>query len=344
MQFIDEAKVYLKAGDGGNGVVSFRREKFVEFGGPDGGNGGKGGDIILRATSKINTLIDFRFQQHLKAKRGAPGAGKNKAGLGGEDLILMVPVGTQVWDEDAERIMVDMDHDGKEFVIAHGGRGGRGNATFKSSTNRAPRQFTNGKEGDELWVWLKLKIISDVGIIGLPNAGKSTFISKVSAAKPKVANYAFTTLKPHLGVVNYGLQEFVIADIPGLIEGASEGLGLGHRFLKHIERCKILMHLIDINNDVLENFNIIEQELSKYSENLQNKKRLIVLNKTDSLPKEEVDAKIEQLQKHIDGLNNNNIKNEILLCSAISGENTQNVIKVLLSMLQLEEELLSVMN
>ncbi|MBS0236622.1 MAG: GTPase ObgE [Proteobacteria bacterium] len=297
MHFIDEVKIYLKAGDGGNGAVSFRREKFIEFGGPDGGHGGKGGDVIIRVVPGLNTLIDFRYTQHFKAQRGEGGMGRNRTGESGKDLILEVPAGTQVFAEDGETLLADLENVGDEIVIAQGGRGGAGNAAFKSSTNQAPRHAKPGIEGEELWVWLKLKLISDVGLVGLPNAGKSTFLAAVSGAKPKIADYPFTTLRPQLGVVYVDDNEFVMADIPGLIEGASEGSGLGDKFLKHIERCYMLLHLIDADSDVISAYNTIRHELNNYSQMLVQKEEIIALNKSDLLSQEDIQAKREELEK-----------------------------------------------
>ena len=295
MQFIDEAKIYLKAGDGGAGCVSFRREKFIEFGGPDGGDGGKGGDITFIATKDINTLIDFRYKQHFKAQNGLHGMGKQRFGKYGDDIVLYVPLGTQIFAEDGETLLIDLSNDGESIVIAKGGDGGQGNVRFKSSVNQAPRRATPGFPGDELWVWLKLKLLSDVGLVGLPNAGKSTFLSVTTAAKPKIADYPFTTLKPQLGVVSVNDEEFVIADLPGLIEGASQGLGLGDRFLKHIERCKVLLHLIDSSSeDVVHSYDIIRHELLDYKEYLDDKVEIIALTKTDLI----LEEKIAALSKH----------------------------------------------
>jgi GTPase len=245
MKFLDEAKVYIRSGDGGNGCVAFRREKYIEFGGPSGGNGGRGGDVIIEAVDGLNTLIDYRYQQHFKAQKGTNGMGKDRHGANGKPIVLKVPVGTQVFDEDRETLIHDFTTLGEKFVLAEGGNGGFGNAHFKSSTNRAPRNANPGQEGEERWIWLRLKLIADAGLVGLPNAGKSTFLSVVSAAKPKIADYPFTTLHPQLGVVNADGREFVLADIPGLIEGAHEGVGLGDRFLGHVERCRVLLHLVD---------------------------------------------------------------------------------------------------
>lgn len=298
MKFLDEAKIYIKAGDGGNGACSFRHEKFLEFGGPDGGNGGNGGDIVFKAVENLNTLIDFRYQQHFKAERGKNGAGRNCTGASGEDLIIKVPVGTQIMDETGFVVLADMIHDGDVFVAAKGGKGGRGNDSYKSSTNQAPEQADPGTPGEELWVWLKLKIIADVGLIGLPNAGKSTFLSVISRAKPKIADYPFTTIHPNLGMAKVDDNMMLVADIPGLIEGASDGVGLGTKFLKHVERCKVLIHLIDATDqDVVTPYKTIRKELKKYSPLLAKKPEILVLNKIDALLEDEINQKITDLKK-----------------------------------------------
>jgi len=282
MHFLDQAKIYLKAGSGGPGAVSFRREKYIEYGGPDGGNGGKGGDIIFKSVQGLNTLIDFRYSQHFKAKRGSHGQGKDKTGAGAPDLVIQVPVGTQVLSEDKEEILADFTEVDQEIVFIEGGIGGRGNASYKSSTNRAPRQHQPGEAGEEMWVWLRLKLLADVGLVGLPNAGKSTFINAVSNAQAKVGHYAFTTLVPKLGVVRHKAREFVLADIPGLIEGAADGAGIGDRFLGHIERCRVLIHLIDIaGDDPVEAMRVVQEELAAYGAGLEDKPQLVVLNKLD---------------------------------------------------------------
>ncbi|MDC0886598.1 GTPase ObgE [Altererythrobacter sp.] len=282
MHFLDQAKIYLKSGGGGPGAVSFRREMYVEYGGPDGGNGGKGGDVVFEAVAGLNTLIDFRYAQHFKAKRGNHGQGKDRTGAGAQDLVIKVPVGTQVLSEDKEEILADFTEVGQREVFLEGGMGGRGNASYKSSTNRAPRQHQPGVPGEEMWVWLRLKLLADVGLLGLPNAGKSTFINAVSNAKAKVGHYAFTTLVPKLGVVHHKGREFVIADIPGLIAGAAEGAGIGDRFLGHIERCRVLIHLIDIaGTDPVQAMRTVEEELAAYGEGLDGKPRLVALNKLD---------------------------------------------------------------
>jgi len=300
MKFLDQAKIYVKAGDGGSGSSSFRREKFVEFGGPDGGDGGDGGSVILNAEVNLNTLIDFRFQQHFKAGRGQNGMGKKKTGKGGKDLILKVPVGTQIFEEDNNTLIEDLKTVGQKIIVASGGKRGLGNVRFKSSINRAPRKKTDGSQGESFWIWLQLKVIADVGIIGMPNAGKSSLLSALTKAKPKIANYPFTTLNPNLGVTSYSDKEVTIADIPGLIEGAHEGVGLGDKFLRHIERCKNLIHLIDITNeDILENYLKIRKELSKYSNNLLKKKEIIVFNKIDIINTSKIKEKINIFKKKI---------------------------------------------
>jgi GTP-binding protein len=281
MHFIDEAKIYLKAGDGGAGSVSFRREKFIEYGGPDGGHGGKGADIIFQVVDGLNTLIDFRYKQHFKAQIGMHGMGRNRSGKAGDDMVINVPLGTQVYDESANTLLADLSTPGQSLVIAHGGRGGAGNAAFKSSTNQAPYRAKPGVEGEEAWVWLKLKLLSDIGLVGLPNAGKSTMLGAMTAASPKIGDYPFTTLRPQLGVAYHKDKEIVIADIPGLIEGASQGHGLGDKFLKHVERCKVILHIIDASGDVLNNYITIRTELKSYSASLEHKKELIVINKID---------------------------------------------------------------
>ena len=300
MKFLDQVKIYIKAGDGGNGSPSFRREKFIEFGGPDGGDGGKGGSIILKSERNLNTLIDYRYQQHHKAERGGDGAGKNRTGRGGDNLILKVPIGTQVFEEDNKTLIYDFKNEKEEFVAANGGKGGLGNTRFKSSTNRAPRKFTKGTVGEEYVIWLQLKTIADIGIIGLPNAGKSSLLASITSATPKIANYKFTTLNPNLGVAVYDNKEITLADIPGLIEGAHTGIGLGIKFLKHIERCKTLIHLIDITEENIENlYKQVRNELGKYSKNLLKKDELIVFNKIDLIDKSELNEKKNKFSKKI---------------------------------------------
>ena len=298
MHFLDQAKIYIRSGQGGPGAVSFRREKYIEYGGPDGGNGGKGGDIIFEAVAGLNTLIDFRYSQHFKAPRGVHGSGKDRNGAAGKDLVIKVPVGTQIIsDEDRETVLLDLTEAGQRVTFLQGGLGGRGNASYKTSTNRAPRQHQPGEMGEEMYVWLRLKLLADAGLVGLPNAGKSTFINKITNTKAKVGDYAFTTLTPQLGVVRHRDREFVLADIPGLIEGAAEGAGIGDRFLGHIERCRVLIHLIDINGtDPAEALEIIEDELAAYGNGLDEKPRLIALNKVDTVDRELVDAFIKELK------------------------------------------------
>lgn len=298
MHFLDQAKIYIRSGAGGPGAVSFRREKYVEYGGPDGGNGGKGGDIIVEAVAGLNTLIDFRYTQHFKAQRGIPGSGKNRNGAAGRDLVIKVPVGTQILDDDRETVLADLTEAGQRVTLLEGGMGGRGNASYKTSTNRAPRQHQPGMPAEELWVWLRLKLLADVGLVGLPNAGKSTFINQITNTKAKVGDYAFTTLRPQLGVVRHRNREFVLADIPGLIAGAAEGAGVGDRFLGHIERCRVLIHLIDVNGtDPAEALEIVEDELAAYGGGLDEKPRLIALNKIDLVDKELVEAFTAELKQ-----------------------------------------------
>ena len=298
MKFLDQAKIFIKSGDGGAGCVSFRREKYIEFGGPNGGDGGKGGSVYFEAVENLNTLIDFRYQQHFKAHKGYNGSGAEKTGAKGEDIVIKVPVGTEIVAEDGETVIVDMIEPGQRFLIAKGGDGGRGNAQFKSSTNQAPRYAEPGWPGEEKWVWLRLKVIADVGLLGLPNAGKSTFLSVVTSARPKIADYPFTTLHPNLGVAWVDGYEMVIADIPGLIEGAHEGTGLGDRFLKHVERCAAFLHVIDATaEDVVTPYKVIRKELELYNEKLVKKPEVVALNKCDALSKDEIAQKIKMLEK-----------------------------------------------
>ena len=300
MKFLDQVKIFVKAGDGGSGSPSFRREKFIEFGGPDGGDGGKGGSISLKSERNLNTLIDFRYQQHFKAERGRDGSGKNKTGKGGKNLYLKVPIGTQVFEEDNKTLIYDFKNENEEFVVAIGGKGGFGNTRFKSSINRAPKKFTKGYKGEEFWIYLQLKTIADIGIIGLPNAGKSSLLASLTGANPKIANYKFTTLNPNLGVAIYDNKEITFADIPGLIEGAHEGTGLGIKFLKHIERCKVLLHLIDITeNDLFDSYSQVRLELEKYSKEIIKKKEIIVLNKIDLIDKEEIKDKLKKFREEV---------------------------------------------
>ncbi|QPQ55074.1 GTPase ObgE [Allosphingosinicella flava] len=297
MHFLDQAKIYVKSGSGGPGAVSFRREKFIEYGGPDGGNGGKGGDIVFEAVPGLNTLIDFRYTQHFKAPRGKGGAGSNMTGAGGEDLVIKVPVGTQILSEDKEHVLLDFTRVGQREIFLRGGDGGRGNASYKTSTNRAPRQHGTGWPGEEAWVWLRLKLLADAGLLGLPNAGKSTFINAVSNAKAKVGAYAFTTTRPQLGVVSHRGREFVMADIPGLIEGAADGAGIGDRFLGHIERCRVLLHLVDANaEDVADAYRIVRDELEAYGAGLVDKPEVVALNKADTMDDELLDALSDELE------------------------------------------------
>ena len=297
MKFLDQVKIFVKAGDGGSGSPSFRREKFIEFGGPDGGDGGKGGSVILKSERNLNTLIDYRYQQHFKAQRGEDGKGKKMTGKGGENLYLKVPIGTQVFEEDNKTLIYDFRKNNDEFVVASGGKGGFGNTKFKSSTNRAPKKFAKGIKGEEFWVWLQLKTIADIGIIGLPNAGKSSLLASMTSATPKIANYKFTTLNPNLGVAVYDDKEITLADIPGLIEGAHSGVGLGIKFLKHIERCKTLLHLIDINEeDLVSSYKQVRNELKNYGKELIKKKEIIVFNKIDLLQKKNIDKKVKDFE------------------------------------------------
>ena len=292
MKFLDEAKIFIKSGDGGNGCVGFRREKYIEFGGPDGGDGGRGGDVAFEGVENLNTLIDFRYQQHIKAGRGEDGKGRNKSGSKGSTAVIRVPVGTQILDEDKQTLIADMVETGRQVVIAMGGDGGFGNTHYKSSTNQAPRQAQSGFPGEERWLWLRLKLIADVGLVGLPNAGKSTFLAAVSRAHPKIADYPFTTLHPNLGVVRRHNEEFVLADIPGLIEGASEGAGLGTRFLGHVERCRILVHVVDgVETDVAEAYRTVRHEVSAYGGEVVAMPELVALNKCDALTPEATDEK-----------------------------------------------------
>ena len=307
MKFLDQIKIYVKAGDGGNGSPSFRREKFIEFGGPDGGDGGKGGSIILKSERNLNTLIDYRYQQHHKAERGGDGSGKNRTGRSGNNLILKVPIGTQVFEEDNKTLIYDFKKEKEEFVVANGGKGGLGNTRFKSSTNRAPRKFTKGRNGEEYTIWLQLKTIADIGIIGLPNAGKSSLLASITRATPKIANYKFTTLNPNLGVAVYDNKEITLADIPGIIEGAHTGIGLGIKFLKHIERCKTLIHLIDITEENIEDLNKqVRNELGKYSKKLLKKDELVVFNKIDLIDKNKLNEKKNKFSKKIKKKSTNN--------------------------------------
>ena len=325
MKFLDQVKINVKAGNGGDGSPSFRREKFIEFGGPDGGDGGKGGSVILKAERNLNTLIDFRYQQHHKAKRGENGSGQNKTGKNGDDKVLKVPLGTQVLEEDNKTLIFDFIKAGEEFIAASGGKGGLGNARFKSSTNRAPRKFTKGLMGEEFTIWLQLKSIADIGIIGLPNAGKSSLLAALTNANPKIANYKFTTLNPNLGVTKYDNKEITLADIPGLIEGAHKGTGLGIKFLKHIERCKSLLHLIDItSDDLIKSYKQIKNELRKYSIKLSKKNELVVLNKIDLVDDN------KELKKIIKNFSKN-IKSEVFTISTFKKDSISKIKSKLLS-------------
>ena len=324
MKFLDQVKIYVKAGDGGDGSPSFRREKFIEFGGPDGGDGGKGGSVIFKAERNLNTLIDFRYQQHHKAKRGDNGSGQNRTGKSGDDLILNVPLGTQVFEEDNKTLIYDFDKVGDEFVVAKGGKGGLGNTKFKSSTNRAPRKFTKGTSGEEFTIYLQLKTIADIGIIGLPNAGKSSLLAAITNANPKIANYQFTTLNPNLGVASYDNKEITLADIPGLIEGAHKGTGLGIQFLKHVERCKSLLHMIDITNeDIKKSYKQVKTELKNYSSKLSKKKEIIVLNKIDLISKNKLKQIVDNFSK--------DTKSEIMTVSTLKKNSISKVKAKLIS-------------
>lgn len=324
MKFLDEAKVYIRSGDGGNGCVAFRREKFIEFGGPSGGNGGKGGAVIIESVDGLNTLIDYRYQQHFKAQKGVHGMGKDRHGANGKDIALKVPVGTQVFDEDRETMLFDFTDLGQKFVIAEGGNGGFGNAHFKSSTNRAPRHANPGQPGEERWLWLRLKLIADAGLVGLPNAGKSTFLAASSAAKPKIADYPFTTLHPQLGVVRIDGREFVLADIPGLIEGAHEGAGLGDRFLGHVERCRALLHLVDGTCEHAgKAYKTVRAELEAYDQGLAEKTEIVALNKADALSPEDLKQQLARLKRAA--------KKTPLVVSAATGEGVEDALRALLS-------------
>lgn len=329
MKFLDQAKIFIRSGNGGPGSVSFRREANVPYGGPDGGDGGRGGDIVAKCVNGLNTLIDFRYQQHFKAESGRPGAGRDKSGLSGKQIILRLPVGTQILSDDQTTILADLTRVGQEIILAKGGEGGHGNAFFKSSTNQAPRKSQPGISGLEMWVWLRLKLIADAGLVGLPNAGKSTFLSVVSAAKPKIADYPFTTLHPNLGVVAIDGKEFVMADIPGLIEGAHEGAGIGHRFLGHVERCRVLLHLIDATHtDPIASWRTIRTELSAYDDGLARKPEIIALSKCDSAPDDYVTDLIKELQKA--GAKN------ILRLSSVTGSGLNEVLRAIDDVIQSE--------
>ena len=323
MKFLDQAKIYIKAGNGGSGSASFRREKFVEYGGPDGGDGGNGGSIIFEAETNLNTLIDFRYAQHFRAENGYIGTKRKRTGAGGKDLIIKVPVGTQIFEEDNNTLIYDFTKNKEKYLVAAGGSHGLGNVRFKSSTNRAPTKKTNGKVGEEFWIWLQLKVIADVGIIGMPNAGKSSLLAAVTRARPKIANYPFTTIDPNLGVSYYDDKEVTLADIPGLVEGAHEGTGLGDKFLRHIERCKILLHLIDLSEDKLtECYLKVRNELSKYDKTLTKKKEIIVFNKSDLFEKKEIEKKLKIFKSKI--------KRKYEIISVVADKNLINLRKVLL--------------
>lgn len=322
MKFLDQAKVYIRSGDGGAGAVSFRREKFIEFGGPDGGDGGRGGDVWAECVDGLNTLIDYRFQQHFKASKGGHGMGKDRTGAGGADAVLKLPVGTQVLEEDNETLVADLTEVGQRVLLARGGNGGFGNSHFKSSTNRAPRRANPGAPGEERWLWLRLKLIADAGLVGLPNAGKSTFLATVSAAKPKIADYPFTTLHPNLGVVVPGGHDFVLADIPGLIEGAHEGAGIGDRFLGHVERCRVLLHLVDgTGDDPAEAYRTVRHELAAYGHGLADKPEVLALTKIDALSSEQREAATTILAEEAG--------RAPYLVSAVSGEGVPEVLRLL---------------
>ena len=324
MKFLDQVKIYIKAGNGGDGSPSFRREKFIEYGGPDGGDGGNGGSVILKSEQSLNTLIDYRYQQHHKAKRGENGSGQNRTGKGGEDLILKVPLGTQVFEEDNKTLIYDFTKIGEKFIAASGGKGGLGNTRFKSSTNRAPRKYTKGTLGEEFIIWLQLKTIADIGIIGLPNSGKSSLLAAITNANPKIANYHFTTLNPNLGIASYDDKEITIADIPGLVEGAHKGTGLGIQFLKHIERCKSLLHMIDVTNDDLKkSYKQIKNELKRYNAKLSKKKELVVLNKVDLIDDKEVKRIIKEFSK--------NTKSEVITLSTLRKKSVSQIKAKLIS-------------
>ena len=324
MKFLDQAKVYVKAGNGGAGAVSFRREKFIEFGGPDGGDGGRGGDVWAECVDGLNTLIDYRYQQHFKAETGHHGMGKNRAGPKGQDAVLRVPVGTQILEEDNETLVADLTEVGQRVRLARGGNGGFGNTHFKSSVNQAPRRANPGEAGEERWLWLRLKLIADAGLVGLPNAGKSTFLAAVSAAKPKIADYPFTTLYPNLGVARVDGREFVLADIPGLIEGAHEGAGIGDRFLGHVERCRVLLHLVDATQDkVGQAYRVVRRELEAYGHGLADKPEIVALSKCDAVPEDELKKKRTTLKRAAG--------RDVLLVSAATGLNMQDALRRVLA-------------
>ena len=322
MKFLDQAKIYIKAGNGGSGSASFRREKFIEYGGPDGGDGGNGGSIIIESDRNLNTLIDFRYAQHFKASHGKHGSKRNKTGANGEDLILKVPLGTQIFEEDNNTIIYDFTKNKERYVVASGGKGGLGNVRFKSSTNRAPKKKPKGKLGEEFWIWMQLKVIADIGIIGKPNAGKSSLLSVLTRAKPKIANYPFTTINPNLGVTYSNGKEVTLADIPGLVEGAHKGVGLGDKFLRHIERCKVLLHLIDLTeNNLVDIYKKIKIELSSYDKSLISKKEIIFFNKSDLLDSNDIKEKLIEFKKKI--------KTKYEVISVFSNKDVQRIKKIL---------------
>jgi GTP-binding protein len=324
MKFLDEAKVHIRSGDGGNGCVAFRREKFIEFGGPDGGDGGRGGDVVALCVAGLNTLIDYRYQQHFKAQRGRDGMGRERAGANGKDVVLRVPAGTQIFDADGETLIADLTHVGDRLVLARGGNGGFGNAHFKSSTNRAPRRANPGQAGEERSIWLRLKLIADAGLVGLPNAGKSTFLAAVTAAKPKIADYPFTTLTPQLGIAGVDGREFVLADIPGLIEGAHEGAGLGDRFLGHLERCRVLLHLVDGSiDDIGKAYRTLRRELEAYGHGLAEKPEIVAISKADALSPAEIERQTAQLVR--------GAGSKPLVLSAVTGTGVQDVLRRLIA-------------
>ena len=323
MKFLDQAKIYIKAGNGGSGSAHFRREKFVEYGGPDGGDGGDGGSIIIEADRNLNTLIDFRYAQHFRAELGQAGSKRNRTGANGKDLILKVPVGTQVYEEDNNTLIYDFTKNKEKYLVASGGKRGLGNVRFKSSTNRAPKKKTPGKLGEEFWIWFQLKVIADIGIIGQPNAGKSSLLASLTKAKPKIANYPFTTINPNLGVTYYDGKEITLADIPGLVEGAHKGIGLGDKFLRHIERCKALLHLIDLTEDnLVDVYKKIKFELSAYDKSLIKKKEIIIFNKSDLLKKEDIDRKLKEFKSKI--------KKKYEIISVFSNKDIEKIKKILI--------------
>ena len=327
MKFLDQAKIYTRSGHGGPGAISFRREAHVPLGGPDGGDGGRGGDIVAMAVNGLNTLIDYRYQQHFKAESGRPGAGRDRSGASGKDVIMRLPIGTQVLSDDQQTVLADLTYEGQTIILAKGGTGGKGNAFFKSSTNRAPRKSQPGEDGQEMWVWLRLKLIADAGLLGMPNAGKSTFLSAVSAARPKIADYPFTTLHPNLGVVGIDGKEFVMADIPGLIEGAHEGAGLGHRFLGHVERCRILLHLIDATGeDPVAAWKMLRNELKAYSDDLYDKPEIVGLTKLDATPGDYATDLTLALQEAGAG--------QVLALSSVTGSGVTTMLRQLINVIE----------